>query len=176
VRNHGLSDGDRFVSMPRFADDLEVAIGWLRQHAAVTSIGVIGHSVGAGAAIFSASRGHRPEALVSVAAPADPGDLMRELMAALPGPLLEAVLAGVQRIIGYRFEDFAPRHRIALVDTPTMLVHGAVDRVVPVASLHELAAAQPGAEVLLVADGGHSDLERFLPHMGEITAFLGRHL
>jgi hypothetical protein len=48
VRNHGLSDGDRFVSMPRFADDLEVAIGWLRQHAAVTSIGVIGHSVGAG--------------------------------------------------------------------------------------------------------------------------------
>jgi pimeloyl-ACP methyl ester carboxylesterase len=88
VRNHGLSEPDRFVSMPRFADDLEVALDWLSERPEVTTIGVIGHSVGAGAAILSASRGRSPEAVVSVAAPADPGDLMRELMARLPRPLL----------------------------------------------------------------------------------------
>jgi uncharacterized protein len=176
VRNHGLSEPDRFVSMPRFADDLEEALDWLSERPEVTTIGVIGHSVGAGAAIFSASRGRSPEAVVSVAAPADPGDLMRELMARLPRPLLGAALAVVQRIIGARFEDFAPRHRISLVESPMLLVHGDADSVVPVASLHELAVAQPRAELLVVEGGGHSDFERFAPHIGEITGFLSRHL
>lgn len=176
VRNHGHSEPDRLVSMPRFADDLEVALDWLEQHPEVTTIGVIGHSVGAGASILSASRGRSPDALVSVAAPADPGDLMRELMAKLPRPVLAAVMAVVQRIIGARFEDFAPRHRIPLVDSPLLLVHGDADAVVPVASMHELAAAQPRAEVLLVAGGTHSDLERFAPHLADVTGFLTRHL
>lgn len=176
VRNHGQSEPDRFVSMPRFADDIEVALDWLEQHPEVTTIGVIGHSVGAGAAILSASRGPSPDALVSVAAPADPGDLMRELMAKLPRPVLGAVLAVVQRIIGARFEDFAPRHRIPLIDSPLLLVHGDADAVVPVASMHELAAAQPRAEVLLVAGGTHSDLERFAPYLADVTGFLNRHL
>lgn len=176
VRNHGLSEPDRFVSMPRFADDLEMAFDWLSKRPEVTTVGVIGHSVGAGAAIFSASRGRAPDAVVSVAAPADPGDLMRELMVRLPRPLLGVALAVVQRIIGARFEDFAPRHRIPLVESPLLLVHGDADSVVPVASLYELAAAQPQAEVLVVMDGGHSDLERFTPHFGEITGFLSRHL
>lgn len=176
VRNHGLSEPDRFVSMPRFADDLEVALDWLEDRPEVTTIGVIGHSVGAGAAILSASRGRSPAAVVSVAAPADPGDLMRELMARLPRPLLGAALGVVQRIIGARFEDFAPRHRVPLVASPLLLVHGDADSVVPVASLHELAAAQPRAEVLVVADGEHSDLERFAPYFDGITGFLGRYL
>lgn len=176
VRNHGLSEPDRFVSMPRFADDLEVALDWLEHHPEVTTIGVIGHSVGAGAAILSASRGRSPDALVSVAAPADPGDLMRELMSKLPRPVLGAVLAVVQRIIGARFEDFAPRQRIHLVESPLLLVHGDADSVVPVASMYELAAAQPRAEVLLVAGGSHSDMERFAPHLADVTGFLARHL
>ena len=50
------------------------------------------------------------------------------------------------------------------------------DSVVPIENLHELAAAHPGAEVLMVPDGGHSDLARFKPHVGDITDFLNRHL
>src|SRR3990172_5455924 len=50
VPNHGLSDHRRFVSMPRFADDLEAALGWLNGREEVTSTGVVGHSVGGGAA------------------------------------------------------------------------------------------------------------------------------
>lgn len=52
----GLSEHDGFTSMPRFAEDLEVAVGWLQDHPAVTSVGVIAHCVGAGAAILCASR------------------------------------------------------------------------------------------------------------------------
>jgi pimeloyl-ACP methyl ester carboxylesterase len=50
------------------------------------------------------------------------------------------------------------------------------DSVVPIDSLSELAAAHPGAEVLVVPDGGHSDLALFEPHVGDITGFLDRHL
>jgi alpha-beta hydrolase superfamily lysophospholipase len=66
ARNHGHSEHDTFVSMPRFAEDLEVASDWLAAHEAVTSLGVVGHSVGAGAAILSASRSSRFSAVVSV--------------------------------------------------------------------------------------------------------------
>lgn len=176
VRNHGLSDRDRFVSMPKFADDLETAAVWLREHPDVESIGVIGHSVGAGAAILSASRGDRFDALVSIAAPADPERLMRAQMSSIPEPLVSIALAGIQRIIGQDFAEFAPRNRIPLVSTPVMLVHGDDDRIVPISSLHVLSAAHPGAEVLLVAGGGHDDFDRFLDHIEAIIEFLAWHL
>ena len=176
VRSHGISEHDSFTSMPRFAEDLEVAAGWLLAHRDVTSVGVIGHSVGAGAAILSASRGDQFEAVVSVSSFAHPGEMMREHMTSIPKPMLALILGAMQRIIGHRFDDFAPRNRLALVRAPVMLVHGDADPVVPIERLYELAAAHPGAEVVVVPDGGHSDLTPFKPHMSAITDFLSRHL
>jgi pimeloyl-ACP methyl ester carboxylesterase len=176
ARNHGRSEHDTFVSMPRFAEDLEVAADWLAAREDVTSIGVIGHSVGAGAAILSASRSPRYSAVVSVSSFAHPGEMMREQMSRIPSPVLTAILEVVQRTIGYRFETFAPRHRLPLVDVPVLLVHGDSDPVVPIADLEELRAVRPDAEVLIVPRGGHSDLALFEPYVGQITSFLHRHL
>jgi len=174
ARNHGLSEHDSFTSMPRFAADLDVAAAWLRDHEEVTEVAVIGHSVGAGAAILSASRGDVVDAVVSVSAPAHPGDMMRRQLAAIPRPIVDLVLAAVQRVIGHRFDSFAPRARIGLVDAPILLVHGAMDTVVPRGSLDELAAAQPDADVLLVPDGGHSDLAPFQRDFAAVIDFLHR--
>lgn len=176
ARNHGLSEHDRYTSMPRFAEDLEVAVTWLRTHSEVTSVGVIGHSVGAGAAIYSASECDCLDAVVAVSAPAHPGDMMRSQMASIPRPFLELILWAIQRTIGYRFDEFAPRNRIAQVNAPVMLVHGAGDQVVPVGNLDELSMANPEAETLVVVDGGHSDLAPFEDHMAEIIDFLHLHL
>ena len=176
ARNHGISEHDSFASMPRFAEDLEVAADWLRAHNDVSSLGVIGHSVGAGAAILSASHGGRYQAVVAVSSFAHPGEMMRDQMKSIPRILLTLLLGFMQRMIGYRFDDLAPRNRIQLVDAPVMLVHGDADRVVPIDNLHELAAAHPGAELLVVPDGGHSDLAPFEPYIGDITTFLDRHL
>lgn len=176
ARNHGLSEHDSFSSMPRFAEDLEVAAEWLRARPAVTTVGVIGHSVGAGAAILAASRSDQLDAVVSVSSFAHPGEMMRRQMDSMPRPARFAILEAVQRMIGYRFNDIAPRNRIAQVSVPVMLVHGDADDVVPIASMHELAAASPSAETLIVSGGGHSDLAPFESHVGEILNFLRRHL
>lgn len=175
-RNHGRSEHERFTSMPRFAEDLEVAAQWTRSHAEVTSIGVIGHSVGAGAAILSASRSDYFDAVVSVSAPAHPGEMMREQMTSIPGPFLTIMFGAMQHLIGYRFDDFAPRNRITDIDSPVLIVHGAEDDVVPVSSLHQLSEAKPDAETLVVPDAGHSDLAPFEPHVADITEFLDRNL
>jgi len=82
----------------------------------------------------------------------------------------------LQRIIGHRFDSFAPRNRIAGVKVPVLLVHGSADKVVPVTNLHELAEAKPDAEVLVVPDAGHSDLDAFACHVEDITDFFSRKL
>ncbi len=176
ARNHGFSEHDRFMSMPRFAEDLDVAAEWLDARPDVTSVGVIGHSVGAGAAILSASRSDRLAAVVSVSSFSHPGEMMREQMSRIPAPLLDLLLSYIQRLIGYRFDDFAPRHRILSVKAPLMLVHGDSDEVVPIQSLEDLSAARPDAEVVIVEGGGHSDLGPFDPYVPQITDFLNRHL
>lgn len=176
ARNHGHSEHDTFVSMPRFAEDLEVATAWVTAQPEVTAIGVIGHSVGAGAAILSASQTDHYSAVVSVSSFAHPGEMMREQMDRLPGPLLTLILEAVQRTIGYRFETFAPRYRLPQVAAAVLLVHGAQDPVVPISDLYELSSIRPDAEVLVVPDGGHSDLAPFEPYVNQITDFLAKHL
>lgn len=173
ARNHGFSEHDRFMSMPRFAEDLDVAVQWLRNQADVTTIGVVGHSVGAGAAVLSASRSDQFAAVVSVASFAHPGEMMRHNMSRLPRPILEAVLGYVQWLIGFRFDQIAPRNTIRSVEAPLMLVHGNEDDVVPIENFWELALIRPDAETVVVEDGGHSDLQPFIPYVPVITDFLG---
>ncbi len=175
ARNHGLSEHDTFSSMPRFAEDLEVAVEWARAREEVTSVGVLGHSVGAGAAILSASKGAPVDAVVSVSSFAHPGEMMRDQMN-LPRPALALLLEAVQRTIGYRFDDLAPRARVATVGVPLLLVHGDADEVVPVSNVYEIAVAHGNAEVVVVPGGGHSDLEPFEPYVEDIVAFFSANL
>src|SRR5574343_90621 len=58
ARCHGQSDGDSFASLPRFAEDIDAALAWLASQPEVDAqrLGLVGHSVGAGAALLAASR------------------------------------------------------------------------------------------------------------------------
>ena len=178
ARNHGRSEHDDFVSMPRFAEDLDVAIDWLHDHHDVSSVGVIGHSVGAGAALLSGSRRDDLDAIVSVSAFAHPGETMAQSqpMSRLPGPVRAGIFRTMENTIGYKFDEIAPRATITRVDSPVMLVHGDADQVVPIDALHELAGLQPDAETVIVPGAGHASLERFEPHVHRILGFLSSHL
>ena len=78
ARGHGRSDDDRFSSMPRFAEDIDAGLRWLRDDARVEPdcVVLLGHSVGAGASLLAASRDPRIAAVVSIATMAHPGALM----------------------------------------------------------------------------------------------------
>lgn len=178
ARNHGHSDADSFSSLPRFAEDLDQALDWLNDRRSVKPhrLGLVGHSVGAGAALLAASRRPDVAAVVSIAAFAHPAAMMRRLLKAWRIPYLPIgwyVLRYVQRVIGYRFDAIAPLNTIALVQCPVLLVHGSEDATVPVAEAELLQARRGGAPGrLLLVKGSHdsyADLDR---QVGEVIAFL----
>jgi len=58
-------------------------------------------------------------------------------------------------LVGGAFDNVG---RIARVECPVLIVHGTNDSIVPIAEGERLAAAQPRAEFLRVADADHNDL------------------
>lgn len=166
ARCHGRSDDDEFVSMPRFAEDVDSGLTWLRRRDDVdrSRLLLVGHSVGAGACLLAASRDSSVAAVVSIASMAHPGVFMsRVLGERLPRPLTALALRYVERTIGHRFETFAPVRTIDRVAAPVLLLHGDEDATVPVADAHELHAQAPGrTQLVIVAGAGHTDIGAFI--------------
>ena len=179
ARNHGASDRDTFSSLPRFAEDLGAAIAWLRRRHPSRSarIMVLGHSVGAGAALFEATRNPCIDAVISIGAFADPAQLTERYLARLHLPRFVVALTKryVEWVIGYRFAIIAPVNSIRLVPCPVLLVHGDQDRTVPIADARRIAAAADPARVrlLVVAGAGHDSVDKIEAHADELLAFLG---
>ena len=181
ARCHGRSDKDEFTSLPRFAEDMEHAFDWMRRQPGVDPkrIAVVGHSVGAGAALLAASRRNDIAAVVSLAAFSHPVSMMRRFLAAkrIPYfPLGWMILRYVQSAIGHRFDAIAPVTTIRKVRCPTLLIHGTEDETVPVAEAREIHAARPGDHVKIKLIGaGHDDFghsDDIQNEIGEVVGFL----
>jgi pimeloyl-ACP methyl ester carboxylesterase len=178
ARCHGRSDGDSFASLPRFAEDLAHAVDWLQAQGEVdeTRVGVIGHSVGAGAALLLATRRHDLAAVVSLAAFAHPAGMMRRWLKfkRIPfWPLGAYILFYVQRVIGYRFDDIAPARSISAVNCPVLLAHGTEDETVPISEAQKIHANRKNKQVhLLIMSGSHDEYGDMEQHIGKMIGFL----
>lgn len=178
ARSHGQSDLDTFSSMPRFAEDIEHAVDWLKCQPGVdpARVGLAGHSVGAAAALLAASRRDDLAAVVSIAAFAHPRTVMRRMLAAWRVPYIPVgwyILQYVQHVIGHRFDDIAPLNTIARLRCPVLLVHGSEDATVPVAEAQALYARHRGvADRLLVVKGSHDSYQDLERQIGDLTGFL----
>jgi len=181
ARSHGCSDGDSFSSLPRFAEDLEHAVDWLQQQADVDAgrVGVVGHSVGAGAALLLASQRNDLAAVVSIAAFSHPASIMRRWLALkrIPyWPLGAYVLCYIQRVIGVRFNAIAPRHTIREARCPVLLAHGTEDEMVPVCEAWEIYRNRRDEQVnLLLMPGSHDQYGEMERHLGTMIGFLDAH-
>lgn len=176
ARCHGRSDDEEFASMPRFAEDIACGLTWLRQQPEIAPdrLAVLGHSVGAAAAMLHAARHRDVRAVLSLSAFAHPAPLMRSFMAEkrVPYPLLGwYLMRHVQRVIGASFDAIAPINTLPSVQCPVLLVHGRADTVVPVTDAHALAAASSRARLLLV-DGDHDLSGALVPHARPLIEFL----
>lgn len=185
ARGHGRSDDGAVVSMPSFADDVRVALGWMRSAPQVDSsrILLVGHSVGAGACLFVASEDPDVAAVVSLASMADPSSFMAQrLRRFMPASLASLALRYVEHAIGHRFAEFAPIYTIARTKAPVLLVHGLRDTTVPVADAYRLLKqAGDRTTLLVVPDGDHYSIEALdsvrtdLLHFLESASLMGSH-
>ena len=183
ARCHGESDDEVFTSMPRFAEDIEAGLRWLRGQDGIdgSRIALLGHSVGAGAALLHAARENTSQpvrAVVSLSAFAHPQEVMRRWLSEhrLPYPVIGwYVLRHVQHVIGASFDAIAPLKTITAVTCPILLVHGRNDSMVPFSDALRLQRAARQAELLAV-EGDHDLRASLAPHTAAIVDFLRRAL
>ncbi|GAB3537834.1 alpha/beta hydrolase [Noviherbaspirillum agri] len=173
-RNHGRSDRDGHSSLPRFAEDLDSALDWLKAQPGVdpARIAALGHSVGGAAVLLSASRRNDLRAAISVSAFSHPEEMMRSWLASrrVPyRPIGWLINRYVEHVIGHRFDHIAPVTTLRRVSCPVLLVHGRQDSTVPVAHASRILQCSGSAEARLIElDGTHeafTDMELAMQHL-----------
>lgn len=181
ARNHGRSDSDGFSSLPRFAEDLEHGADWLRLQPEVDAgrVALLGHSVGAAAALLVASRRADVAAVVSIASFAHPAELMRRQLRAKRVPYFPLgwlVLRYIEHAIGASFDAIAPRNTIRAVRCPVLLVHGEADLHVPLTDAETIHANGGHITLLRLPDVTHDSVEDIERHGHHVLEFLRRAL
>ena len=181
ARNHGNSDADSFSSMPRFAEDLEHGFDWLGQQPRIDPQRrfLLGHSVGAAAALLVASRRQDLAGVVSISAFAHPAALMRRQMQShhIPyRPIGWLLLSYIERTIQAGFDDIAPCNTIRQASCPVLLVHGEQDESVPLSDARQIYANRPDdrVELLLLPETGHDSRDAISVHGESLIAFFRR--
>lgn len=178
ARNHGSSDADTFSSLPRFAEDLGNTINWLKKNhsSSAKKIALLGHSVGAGAVLFEASRRKDIDAVISISAFAHPEWMMQRYLQHfyLPSVIRKLIMRYVEWVIGHRFSTFAPLGTVCNITCPILLVHGKADTTVPVEDARAIVAncPEPHLTLLEVDDAGHDSVEKIEQHGHQLIGFL----
>ena len=173
-------------------DDVQCAVRWVRANAAQYGldpgrVGAFGWSAGGQLAALLGTRDTRDAASPLAAHPSRvacvvdlAGDM--DLAAYTSPPALDevvALLGGTPEEAPERYRDASPLSWIDAQTVPFLVIHGALDDVVPVAQSRQLVSALRAARVEVeyeeLPDAGHGDLTWF--RVGPaVLAFLGRHL
>lgn len=181
ARSHGRSDGDTFSSMPRFAEDMDAAVNWLKAAAPVrpAAITLLGHSVGGAAALLAASRRDDIAALISLSAFDHPRRVMQVYLERMHlgwPPLVRLICRYVEHVIGHRFDHIAPMATVAKLTCPVLIGHGAEDALVSPEAARAIHARCPHAELVILAGTSHEDAPCFDALGQDLAAFLLRTL
>jgi len=127
---------------PATFDDARALVALAHEQPQATRVAVLGHSAGGHLALFAAAEGGT-DAAVALAAPSD--------LEARPESDIVALMGGTPESVPDRYAHGSPIRRVPL-GTPTLLVHGTRDDVVPPRRSRDFATAAraAGDDVTLV--------------------------
>lgn len=191
VRGHGANQPETLpISVGEFAVDAAAGVRWLAARGEVTTVGLLGHSMGAAGVLVAAAGDPQVGAVVAVSTPADPYRLTRQTFRLadlpIPSPIAWPLAWLTTRVYlrprGHSVDDVSAARAVRRIAAPVLLVHGDEDHVVPVGHLARLAsvrrAARPDAvtQTLVVHEGHHSWLFEFAVFRSTVARFLAASL
>ncbi len=174
ARNHGSSPRDGHSSMPKFAEDAEAALNWLDAAGLRGPRILVGHSIGAAAALLATSRRRDVAAVIAIAAFAHPARLMARGLRRLhlPAPVIHAILRYIEWVIGHDYDDIAPENVICRVRCPVLLAHGTADRVIPVSDMDRIARChRKNIRTLRVEGADHDSVDLLTANADRLVDF-----
>jgi len=190
VRGHGENPPEVLpISGGEFGADAAAAVAVLRRRPEVTSVGLLGHSMGAVGAVLAAAMEPGLAALVATAIPAHPRLLTRRTFELaglrIPGPLAHPLAWLTMHVYlrprGHRPGRVNALRAIRRFPGPLLVVHGSADQIVPLRHAELLvrsARTRPDrvAELLVIAGGRHSWLYESSVYRERVAGFLATHL
>ena len=190
VRGHGDNPAEALpISAAEFGTDARAAVGLVATRPGVTSVGVLGHSMGAIGAAIAAADDPRVAALVLTSAPSDPRSLTRRTFQlaglSLPGPVAHSLAALTTRVFlsprGHASSAASAAAAVGRYAGPILIIHGAQDEIVELEAALRLDRAarrnvDRDVELLILPEGLHRWLFEDPAYRERIAAFLARHL
>ena len=161
VRGHGANGPEALpLSVGEFAADARAGVAWLLARPEVSSVALLGHSMGAAGSLVASAGNPDVSAVIAVSTPADPARLTRQTfrLANLPIPgLIAWPLAWLTTMVylrprGHTIASVSATIAVRDITSPVLLAHGSDDGVVPVTDLDRLATARRAARPLAVTE------------------------
>jgi pimeloyl-ACP methyl ester carboxylesterase len=176
TRNHGDSEDDRYSSILQFREDIEHAVDFILKSRNKAQIVLIGHSLGAAASLFTASKKENISAVVSIGTFSNMESFMIRWLRrhGLPRIFISGIIRFIELRAGIRFSDISPDHTIHTYKGPVLLIHGTQDETVPFNAIMELqrAADRENVKILKLKGHTHSSMLKDLHVAKDILQFL----
>lgn len=182
ARGHGENRKNHFISQVGFAHDIVSAMNWLvlQPGVQVEQIGVLGHSLGAAAAIYAGFLDKRVSFIVADASYAHPLEIIRNFLRGYHIPYFPLGWLMVQYIqlrLWITLNQIAPENVIRHLPQPGLLIHGDQDSVVPVRDGQQLLAnAKDNFGLYIASSANHSNTAEHPKFREVLYRFFRAHL
>lgn len=178
ARNHGSSTPVQTPTVWTFTKDACAAVNFITGSDLVSSpvIGLLGLSVGGGAAINAAALDQRIQSAVTIGALSHPIEVMKYDLQNKHIPYFP-IGWGLLKYMGSRFRinfnEIAPINNIQNTTADILLIHGDEDTTIPLEqgkALHN--AGKPNTDLWVIPGKGHSDCHTYPGYWKKVEGFL----